>query len=294
MTNKEIFDTINAKILESLENNIIPWKKPWNGGESMFPVNHATKKHYQGINTWLLLIDAEKMGYTSNQWIGFGQADKLGIKVNKGAKASTIYLWTSFDKEETDDTGETTKRKIWYMKPLKVFNISSCSNVPTNYKPKEHNPIVECEKVIETYKTRENIQITVTNSARAYYSITSDSIIVPTKEQYESVEQYYSTMFHEISHSTGAKNRLDREFGLSFGNDAYAFEELVAELSASYLCGINSIDNATIDNSAAYINGWKSKLKDNKEWFVKAASKAQKASNFVLTGAKGMGGTENE
>jgi antirestriction protein ArdC len=286
MTNKEIIETINNKILESLEKGVCPWKKDWSmGNNSAFPINKATNDYYRGINVWLLMIAAESLFGGLNVWCGIGQGNKKGWRVRKGEKATNIYLWTFFEVDGEDKEGNAVKIKRWYMKPLNVFNISQFDGVPTE-ELKTHNPIQEAETLVSSYKTREAIQINIINSSRAFYSITGDSITVPEMGQFSKPENFYSVLLHEIAHSTGAETRLNREFGLAFGNDEYAFEELVAELTSAYLCGIHGIQS-DFENHAAYIASWSKRLKANPEWFFKAASLAQKAADFAINGKRG-------
>lgn len=300
MSNMDIINKVNETILNSLESGNIPWIKPWNHSSisALIPTNFQTKKNYRGINIWLLMLEQEAKGFTSNYWIGFGQCQKLKGRVKAGEKGTNIILWQFSDIEEKDENGnkildengKVKTRKIGYLKTLKVFNIQQCEglNIPA-FKP---TTTIErdnsCDNLINTYKTRENIEIKHSEQNRAYYSIGLDYIQLPLMEQFKSKQGYYATTFHEIAHSTGSEKRLAREFGLSFGNDLYSFEELVAELTSAYICSSNGISNEeTIENSIAYIQSWSKKLKDNPNWFFSAASKAQKALDFILTGSKG-------
>ena len=133
-----------------------------------------------------------------------------------------------------------------------------------------------------------SVKVRRAEGGRAYYQPLSDSVHLPAREAFHSPEEFYSTLFHGLGHSTGHESRLDRKFGSHFGDHAYTREELVAETTASYLSGQAGIVDKTLDNSAAYLKGWASKLRSNTRWVVTAASQAEKAAGWILGERRAM------
>lgn len=149
----------------------------------------------------------------------------------------------------------------------------------------KHNPIEEAEKVVNNYNNKPLIKIHSSN--RAYYSPVKDLVVVPKKEQFQSINEYYLVFFHELAHSTGHIKRLSRKdlYSSGFGSEEYSREELVAELAAAMLAGTCGIETeSTIENNAAYINSWLRVLKNDVRLVVKASSQAQKAADYILAG----------
>ena len=172
-----------------------------------------------------------------------------------------------------------------------VFHEEDCEGIPMKGDKEEPKsaltPVEEAEKVVNGYYGREACKLHVELSNRAFYSPSEDSVTVPAMEQYDIVEEYYSTLFHETTHSTGHSSRLNRDMTGHFGSDSYSKEELVAELGAAFLvqkCGMDSAK--AFKNSVAYIQSWSKKFKEDKKLIVSAASKAEKAVKFILTGER--------
>ena len=173
------------------------------------------------------------------------------------------------------------------MKYYYVFNVLQCEKIPENKIPRQEamertfNPIRQSEMIVKIMPKRPAIEF---NNSRAYYSPVNDSVHMPKKELFHSDEELYSTLFHELVHSTGHESRLKRTgiFDSSFyGDNQYSREELVAEMGAAFLCSIAGIENKTIDNSASYINSWLQRLKNDRKLVVIAAGSAQKACDFI-------------
>ena len=296
---KDVFQIVTEKIMQQLEKGVIPWRKPWKGGSAYMPKNFVTKKSYRGINPWLLAGTSFEKGYESPFWVTFKQAQALGGKVKKGEKGTLIVFWKwlfkkvnggTTDKIEGIEALETTQggapKKIPLLRYYYVFNVEQCEGfeIPQVEKPqgKEFKPIEQAEALVEGYKTKPEIKHA---KQQAYYSPRLDYINMPKKESFDHVEEYYSTLFHELVHSTGHDSRLKRE-GFDeahfFGDVVYSKEELVAEFGASFLCGFAGIENQTVKNSSAYIKGWVTMLKGDKRLLVMACAKAQKAVDYVL------------
>lgn len=216
------------------------------------------------------------------EYATFKQIKEAGGKVKKGEKSQIVVFWKMLNVEDTETEIE---EKIPLLRYYRVFEISSQVEglEPKRKEEKfDHNPIEKAEKVKQEYFNAPSFSYI---SGGAWYKPFEDKVNVPPLEDFEDVNKYYSTLFHEMVHSTGHKNRLSREGvtgTIKFGSENYSKEELIAELGASMLCGVTGIDNETIDNSASYIQSWLRALKDDKTLIVSASQKAQKASDHIL------------
>jgi antirestriction protein ArdC len=270
MAKKSVYDMITEKIIEKLEKGVIPWRKPWiNGGA----VNWKTQKAYRGINTFLL---------DAGEYATFNQIKEAGGKIKKGEKSHMVVFWKWLEKEDKE-SGEI--EKIPYLRYYRVFEINTqveglqSKRQETTF---DHNPI---EKAEDIYKGYINAPDYTFQSGKAVYYPTFDRINCPPMKDFPIVEEYYSTLFHEMVHSTGHKSRLDRAgittHNVAFGDEVYSKEELVAELGSSMLCGIAGIDNHTLDNSASYIQSWLRVLKNDRTLIISASQQAQKAVDYI-------------
>lgn len=273
-----IYEAITNRIIEQLEGGVIPWHKPWSGVASG-AYNRVSKKPYSLLNQMLLKHDGEYATY--KQW------SDIGGKVKKGEKSEIVVFWKILNVEETKD-GKTEIKSIPLLKYINVFHVSQVDGVePKTTKLIEHNPIEEAEQIKNDYANRENIVIKELVTDRAFYSPSRDYIQVPCKEQYKDVMEFYSTLFHEMVHSTGHKDRLKRldcSVKLaSFGSEDYSKEELIAEIGSAFLMNHIGIETAkTFNNSTAYIQSWLNVLKNDNRFIVSASSKAEKAMKYIL------------
>lgn len=266
-----VYEIVTNKITEKLEKGVIPWHQPWSSRGCA--VSWKTQKPYRGVNAFLL---------ESGEYATMKQINESGGRVKKGQHPQIVVFWKWLDKED-EETGE--EKKIPMLRYYSVFDIntqveglSSKRSIETF----EHDPIEEAEKIVDGYANKPIIRFA---SGRAYYNKRLDFISVPRITDYKVAEEYYSTLFHEMTHSTGHQSRLNRE-GITekaaFGDETYSKEELVAEMGAAMLCGTAGIDNTTLDNSASYIHGWLRALKNDSRLIVTAASQAQKAADHIL------------
>ena len=277
---KSVYEMVTDRIIDQLENGVIPWEKPWTGVRSG-AFNRVSKKSYSLLNQMILKHDGEYA--TFKQW------SDLGGHVRKGEKSEIVCFWKIYEKEEINDNGEKEIKKIPLLRYYNVFHISQVEGVEPLPKEKLNNdiePIEAADKIIIDYVTREHIDFQEMKSNKAFYSPASDKVVVPLKEQYQNINEYYSTTFHELTHSTGHKTRLDRlENGVvaAFGSETYSKEELVAEMGSANILNILGIETQqTFKNSAAYIQNWLQVLKNDNKFIVSAASEAEKAVNFIL------------
>lgn len=276
----DVYQIITDRIVAQLEKGVVPWKQPWKSAGA--PMNLVSKKAYRGINPFLLGSAA----YDSPYWVTFNQARDLGGAVKKGEHGWPVVFWKMGSKEETNAAGET-KSKTWaVLRYFTVFNTNQTSGLEDKIPAlptREHSPIDACEKIVAQMPKKPVINH---GGDRACYSLANDDVTMPPANRFDSPEQYYKVLFHELAHSTGAKSRLDRfEEGSKqtcFGSQSYSQEELVAEMTAAFLCGASGIDaQADMENSAAYIQNWLGRLKDDRRLIVVAAAQAQKAADFI-------------
>lgn len=279
-----VYEIVTQRILDSLARGVAPWRKPWRStGAQGMPKNLISDKEYRGVNV-LLLGTAP---FTSPYWLTFKQAKERGGSVRKGEKGTPIVFYKTYPGKASKGDEAGAKRR-WVMRYYTVFNVEQCEGlrgvpVPAADARTPHERIEACEDVVRGYRGP-SIEI----GSLTCYSPVADTIRVPPIDSFDQREEYYSTLFHEMVHSTGAKGRLEREGivnGTTFGDHRYSFEELVAECGAAFLCGEAGIDSKTLDNSAAYLAHWASKLKSEPKWIVQAASQAAKAADLVLSRA---------
>jgi antirestriction protein ArdC len=274
-----VYEIINKRILELLEQGTIPWRKPWKG-ESNMPRNLISKREYQGINLFLL----NAMPYESPYWLTFKQVVVSGGHLRKGERATQIIFWKWLDRKDNDEQ-VGVNGKIPMLRYYNVFNLDQTEGItaPEPAQPvKEFNPIERAEEVIANMPMRPDIRY---GGNRAYYSPVLDYVQIPNRNSFNTEEEFYSTCYHELSHATGHMSRLGRKSILEpsyFGSHEYSKEELIAEMGAAFLCGHTGIEQRTIENSAAYISGWLRVLKNDKTLLVHAASLAQKSSDYIL------------
>lgn len=275
-----VYEIITARILDALAAGTVPWRKTWTEQRSSaLPRNFVTKKPYRGVN----LIILWSAGYSSPDFLTFRQAKQLGGSVRKGEHGLPVVFWTVYDGKTVDPkTGKLEKRFV--LRYYTVFHVSQCDglNVPAEPVKAPVDPIASCDAVVASYK---NPPTVAHGGGRAFYSTAADHVQMPERGSFESAAEYYSTLFHELGHSTGAAKRLDRKGitkSVGFGDHLYSFEELVAECAAAFLCAEAGISTATIENSAAYIAGWVAKLKSEPRWIVEAAGQAAKAADMIM------------
>jgi len=296
---QSICKRITERILGFLEQGIVPWQKPWNGGKANAPRSVSTKKVYRGTNLAILGC----AGYESPWWLTFGQAKKLGGQVRKGEKSFPIHYWKFHPAQDCktclggqplcEHCGGSGKYQPFpSLFSFNVFSANQCDGLPEKYYPaikdddevRDFTPVEACDEIIANYPDSPKVYHDQADSC--HYRPSADEVHMVKPEKFISDEEYYSTFFHELVHSTGHKKRLAREgvTGLNFfGSHEYSKEELVAELGSTFLCAIAGIDRSeVIQNSASYISGWKSKLSDNEDWIVWAGSRSAKACDHIL------------
>jgi antirestriction protein ArdC len=275
-----VYQIVTDRILDALKDGVVPWQRPWKDGGRH--VNLKSKKAYRGINQLLLDLTAMSEGYTSPYWLSFKQAKEMGGQVRKGEKSTLITFWSMIDKDKSDPDSEKFRLLRYY----RVFNVAQVDGledkIPSKSNDQAFDPIETAEAI---WRGFENPPVLTHGGDRAAYAPSLDTIMMPDHKQFVNPESYYSTLFHEAAHSTGHATRLSRE-GITklgaFGTDPYAKEELIAEITAAFLNAECGIIDSTIDNTTAYLDGWRRKLTADPKLIVQAAGQAQKASDHIL------------
>jgi antirestriction protein ArdC len=274
-----IYQIVTDKVIAQLENGIVPWQRPW-GGNPAYAINYISRKPYSLLNQVLL-------GERQGEYLTFKQVKSLGGNIKKGAKSSFVVFYSQVPiKDENNEEKGTFPMLRYY----NVYHIDDCDGIQSKYaeNTRAHNdPIHSAEDIISSYVGREKTLKFINDkpSDKAYYSPCEDLVRVPMIEQYTEVGEYYSTAFHELTHSTMIGSRCDRKSAEQislFGSQDYSQEELVAEMGAAMLCNIAGINTEKVfKNSVNYIGSWLKKLKNDNRFIIRASSQAEKAVKYI-------------
>ena len=281
-----LYENITNKICSMLENGTAPWKKPWSAKDA--PQNLTTKIPYRGVNVWMLLASPHA---TTKYWLTWTQIMKLKgrVKAEEAKNYEIVVFWKQL-KYTKNVNGLDEENSFPMLRYSRVYNLGQCEFSPetlTKLVPaettKEFTTLQACENIVFKYKDCPEVNF---GGNRAYYTPLLDKIQMPNKEDFQTPENYYATLFHEMAHSTGSQKRLKRFKSTDsniFGSEIYSKEELIAEMTSSFLTAEAGIENTTIENSAAYIKGWLSAIKKgDKNFIISAASKASFAASYIL------------
>lgn len=277
----DIYQTVTDGIVAAIEAGISDdsFELPWHRAGLDRPVNVESGKDYRGMNTLILWVASVQKGYTSNAWGTFRQWQEKGASVRKGERATAIMFWNVSTREEETDEGEVEETKRVFGRTYPVFNSAQVDGWPPPVSALVLNEGARIQAAEAFFK---NVGACLIDGGdRAFYRPSTDEIGMPGFGKFRNAEGYYSTLAHEHCHWTGARGRLDREFGKRFGAEAYAMEELVAELGAAFLCSNLRIKTSLRDDHASYIAGWLRALKNDKRAIFTAAGAAQKAADFL-------------
>lgn len=277
--NRDIYQEVTNKIVSAMESGNIPWLKPWENRKQatnvLVPHNASTGKTYNGIN--LMLLWAEGFQYPTQQYVTYKQAKDMGGNVKRGESGHLVVFWNWFDKKN-EDTGEI--EKIPFLKHYTVFNLAQCENI-------DAGKLAALPERVNTEQTSV-LSLALANGAsvvhggnKAFFSPMRDYIAMPNQEQFKTANDYEATLAHELTHWTGHKSRLERDFSGRFGDSAYAFEELIAEMGAAFLCVQLGVELRTLQH-AAYLQSWIKVLKNDKKAIFTASSKSKAACKYLL------------
>lgn len=282
-----VYQIVTDRILACIDRGTAPWRLPFSTVNQM-PRNLSSGKEYRGCNVWMLAATAWMQGYQSAYWVTYKQAQDRGGQVRKGEKSTPVVFWKFLDV-----VGKSTGKpeRIPMLRYYSVFNVSQCDGLeypkPAQY---QHDPIAAAQALADGYlaaprlTTPDNppvIPPVIRPGQKAAYSPAEDTVYMPSLERFPIAEDYYACLFHELAHSTGHERRLNRPIANTFGTSAYAREELVAELTAAYLCGDCQIIDRTIEQTAAYLAAWRRKIAEDPRLFVVSAGYAEKAARLI-------------
>lgn len=282
MQTSEYRKAVTERLIGMLESGTAPWQKPWDAGiAAMNRPHNFNGRPYHGVNALMLWCTAIDKGYEDPRWLTFKQVNKLGGHVNKGEKAQIVEYWQWEKEVENPETGEKEKVPLEHPKVYRaaVFNADQCTGLPKMRRQEQKwSPVERAENIIAA----NGVPVTHNTDGSAFYSPGGDFICLPPRESFATVDAYYSTLLHEVGHSTGHPTRLNREFGGQFGSEGYAREELRAELASTFLCGELGIATTGSDEQhAAYVKSWVSALKNDYNEIFRAAADAEKICNYL-------------
>lgn len=285
----DLYQVVTDQIVSLLDNGTVPWRCPIMGRPELGrPKNLASGRGYRGLNVFLLAMTSWVKGYESSYWLTFNQAKEKGGAIRKGEKSSLVIFWKQM--EIVDEATKEAKR-IPVLRHYNVFNVCQCDNIavpdaPT-FTPSEFTPVEEAQKILTGYSDSPEVEHT---GSSAFYSPSRDVVRIADPTRFVSTNEYYSTLFHELIHSTGHSTRLDRGLDTDlhpFGSPDYSREELVAEMGAAFLSAHSGIAPVVLNNQAAYLAGWLKALKGDKRLVVVAAGAAQRAADWILGNRQG-------
>lgn len=284
----DVYTRVTDRIVADLEKGVRTWLKPWSA-------EHATDRlpslplrscgtTYRGVNVLLLWGEAMDKGYTAPQWMTYKQAEALNAHVRKGEHGALVVYADRFNKTEANDKGEEVEHSIPFMKGYAVFNVEQIEGLPAHYytptAPRDDSRALELIEEAEEFFSTTGATFRHGGN-RAFYAPAADFIQLPPADAFRDAESYAATKAHELIHWTGNSARMAREFGKRFGDQAYAFEELVAELGSAFLCADLGITPETRADHAAYLAHWLEVLKGDKRAIFTAAAHAQRAADFL-------------
>lgn len=274
---RDVVAEITSQVVEALESGSAPWVRPWRStgsGAMPMPRNGRTDREYRGVNVVVLWAVAFGRGYADPRWVTFNQARELGGSVRRRERGTQIVFWKFVDRKDAE-TGEA--RRIPFARAYTVFNVEQCEGLSLDALPaaeRTANPGTVADDLAVSAGAR-----VVRGGDRAFYSPSADTVRVPSVEAFESESTYASTLLHELAHWTGHESRLGRKFGSRFGDDAYAFEELVAEMSAAFLCARLGVEGRL--QHVEYLGHWARVLRADKHAVFTAAREAQRVADML-------------
>lgn len=307
---RDLYQLVTSKVVAALEKGAPPWKRPWraarNGqrGAGMLPVNALTGNGYRGVNVLLLWMAAEEAGYGLNRWLTYRQAQQLGGHVRKGEMSTLAVIYKDWKKPAEDENGNRLydhegnplTEVVPVLKANPLFNVAQCDGLPAHLTalpaaesdpiPGENSGTVSADISERVLAILNATGVTVTSAAqdRAYYAPYPDRIVMPLPSQFFTQADYWATLLHEMVHSTGHADRLNRE-GITaparrFGDPAYSFEELVAEMGSAFLCAQLEVSGDV--NHEGYVGHWLDILRADKRALFRACRQAREACEWLL------------
>lgn len=303
---QDLYQQITDKIVLAIEKGTLPWRKPWRtgqrNGDNPLPCNATTGRYYSGINVMLLWMAAEEQGFISNRWLTFRQALAAGGNVRAGEISSQAVVFKPWEKQAEDlqgkklfgQDGQPVRETVPMLKSLCLFNVSQCENLPEeivgeppiSFDESKDEGTVDTNTLNRVAALIRNSDVTVDHrhQNQAYYRAATDKVVMPLNQQFFTEADYWSTLLHELVHSTGHAKRLNRQgitsASRTFGDEIYAFEELIAELGSAFLCAEVGVFGEVQHDS--YIDSWLRVLKGDRRAIFRACRFARNATEYLL------------
>jgi len=282
---KDIFERVTDQIVRAIEEGAGSYRMPWrtSGGFPSSPINAVSKRPYRGVNVIVLWATAQKKGYKSGAWGTYKQWQELGAQVRKGEKFANVVFWKFFDRaEESEDAGEANEsraRRIPMARDYWVFNAEQVDG----YVPAEEHRHTRAERLGSAEAFFRSLGVNIQPGENgAFYRLETDTVHMPAFEVFKEALFYYSVLSHETTHWTAAPHRLNRDLSGRFGSEAYAIEELVAELGSAFLCSTLGLPSDPRKDHAPYISSWLKALRNDKRAIFTAAAKTQEAVDWMM------------
>lgn len=281
-TNNEIVSELTESLIAQIEAGTAPWLCPWSRDPMQLPRNARTGREYSGVNVLILWSTAIEREYHDSRWLTFKQALDLGGNVRRGEKGTRVAFWRFVTREEVRADGTKTEKRIPIARTYTVFNAEQCDGLDLEAPPAletfAHDDVAGADAARALARTVG--AVVHEKGERAFYSRATDAITVPALERFRTPADFAATLVHELVHWTGAPSRCDREFGARFGDDAYAFEELVAEMGAAFACAHVGVRGEL--QHAEYLASWARVLRADRFALLTAARKAVEAVEYLL------------
>src|ERR1051325_7312354 len=283
--NRDVYARVTSQIVTAIEQGVSNWRMPWHssGRFAFSPINVTSKKPYRGINTVCLWAAAQAKCYERGEWATYQQWQERKAQVRKGEKATTVVFWKFANSSaETEDDGEghtASFSRLLFTRGYYVFNAAQVDGY--TLKADADKPIEQRIESAEQFFSRINARV-AHHGNRAFYSPADDTITLPPFAAFFTPMDYYSTRAHETGHWTSKESRCNRELGKRFGDNAYSVEELIAELTAAFVCAHLGLSSEPRPDHAQYIASWLRVLKADKRAIFTAASKAQQAADYMI------------
>ena len=293
---QDLYQTVTDRIIAALETGVAPWVRPWDGETDPVPMNAETRRPYRGVNFITLQIEAQTSGYPRNCWLTYRQAAQLGGQVRRGEHGTPVVFWklrrvnTTVETEPWARDHDLAEQVIPLLRWYTVFNTAQIDGLPAAFAaPAPSVPAWPSADVAETLIADAGAEIRH-GGTKAYYQPGSDYIQLPPRGAFPSAAGYYATTLHELVHWTAHPSRLDRQLGGRFGEEAYAAEELIAELGSAFLCAHCRVEGQL--QHASYVGNWLRVLRRDKRAIFVAGTKAQNAADYLLARSTQTTGAE--
>lgn len=278
---RDLYADITARILRELEKGTAPWLRPWTGDTDPFPINAGSHRPYRGINVLLLGLEAMQHGYSSQRWLTYRQTEALGAHVRKGEKATTVVFYTlrEYPPDSNSEAGSVELKRVPLLRAFSVFNVDQIEGLGTEYLVPSPDNDWPPDELADHLLLSSQADIRH-GGVQAYYHKGQDYIQLPERPAFFDAAGYYTTALHELTHWTAHIDRCNRQLNHRFGDEAYAMEELIAEMGSAFLCAHCRLQGQL--QHTEYLASWLKVLNHDKRAILMAASRAQQAADYVL------------